>query len=191
MFDIPQFISAFGYAGVALVVFAESGLLVGAILPGDSFLFTAGFLASQHLLDIRVLAPLAALAAVLGDNVGYWTGKRFGKGVFSRHGSRFFNPSHIEKAEKYYAVHGPMTLVLARFVPVIRTIAPILAGVGNMNLSTFRKYNLLGGLAWGVGMTVGGYTLGSLIPSADKFLLPIIICIVLVSLLPGILHLRK
>ncbi len=191
MFDIPHFIEAFGYAGVAIVVFAESGLLIGAVLPGDSLLFTAGFLASQNILDIWILAPLCAVAAVVGDNVGYWTGKRFGKNVFSRHGSRFFNPGHIEKAEKYYELHGPMTLVLARFVPVIRTIVPILAGVGNMNRGVFFKYNLLGGIIWGIGLTVLGYLLGALIPGVDKYLIPIIIGIIIISVLPGIIHLRK
>jgi membrane-associated protein len=188
MFDLVTLIKTAGYLGVGIIVFTESGLLIGVILPGDSLLFTAGFLASQGYLNIILLALVAFIAAVLGDNVGYWLGKRFGHSVFSRRGSLLLDPSHIEKAEKFYAAHGPKTIMLARFVPVMRTLAPVLAGVGSMHWRTFAIYNVLGGLLWGVGLSVGGYALGAVIPDADRYILPIVALIIIASLLPGLWH---
>ncbi len=188
MFDLVTLIKTAGYLGVGAIVFTESGLLVGVILPGDSLLFTAGFLASQGYLHIVPLALVAFTAAVLGDNVGYWLGKRFGHSVFSRQGSFLLDPSHITKAEHFYAAHGPKTIMLARFVPVMRTLAPILAGVGSMHWRTFAIYNVLGGLLWGVGLSVAGYALGAVIPDADRYILPIVAMIIVASLLPGLWH---
>lgn len=188
MFDLVSLIKAVGYLGIGVIVFTESGLLVGVILPGDSLLFTAGFLASQGFLHIVPLAITAFVAAVLGDNVGYQLGKRFGPSVFSRKGSLLLDSSNIEKAEHFYAAHGPKTIMLARFVPVMRTLAPILAGVGSMHWRTFALYNVIGGFIWAVGLTVGGYFLGSVIPNADHYIFPIIAVIIVVSLIPGLLH---
>jgi len=188
MFDLEALIRSAGYIGIGAIVFTESGLLFGVILPGDSLLFTAGFLASQHYLSIVPLMVVSFVCAVLGDNVGYWLGRRFGRSVFSRKDSLLLDPSHIARAEAFYATHGPMTIVLARFMPVIRTIAPVLAGVGTMHWPTFMRYNLLGGLVWGAGLPLAGYFLGSAIPGVDRYIVPIVLLIVIVSVAPGIYH---
>lgn len=186
MFDLEALIKTAGYVGIGAIVYTESGLLIGLFLPGDSLLFTAGFLASQGYLAIVPLAFIAFVAAVLGDNTGYWLGKRFGPSVFRRRGSLLLDPEHIRRAEAYYELHGPKTIVLARFIPVIRSLAPILAGVGSMRWRTFFFYNVVGGLIWGVGITMAGYILGSAVPGIDRFILPIVLLIVLVSVAPGL-----
>jgi membrane-associated protein len=189
MFDLELLIKSAGYIGIGAIVFTESGLLFGVILPGDSLLFTAGFLSSQGYLNIVPLMIVSFVCAVLGDNVGYWLGRRFGRAVFSHKDSLLLDPGHIARAEAFYETHGPMTIILARFMPVIRTIAPVLAGVGTMHWPTFMRYNLLGGLAWGVGMPLTGYFLGSAIPGIDRYIIPIVGIIVIISVAPGIYHL--
>jgi membrane-associated protein len=191
MFDLVTLIKAAGYLGVGAIVFVESGLLIGLFLPGDSLLFTAGFLASQDYLGIVPLVCAAIIAAILGDNVGYWIGKKFGRAVFSRKGSFFLDPSHVTKAESFYEKYGVRTIILARFVPVVRTLAPVLAGVGAMHWRTFFTYNIIGGILWGGGLTLGGYWLGSAIPGVDKYIIPIVLGIIVVSLLPGIWHILR
>ena len=148
--------------GLFLVIFAESGLLIGFFLPGDSLLFTAGLLASQHKfgLDISLLLPGCFIAAVLGDQVGYAFGNRVGPALFRREDSRFFKKAYVEKAQSYFDQYGAKTIVLARFVPVVRTFAPIVAGVGSMQYRTFLVFNIVGGLLWAVGLTLLGYALG-------------------------------
>lgn len=169
-------------------VFAESGLLVGFFLPGDSLLFTAGFLASQSHLNIWVLVFGACFCAVLGDSVGYAFGKRVGPRLFTREESRFFKKSHLLKAKIFYEKHGKKTLILARFMPVVRTFVPILAGVGEMHYPTFLSYNVIGGILWAAGLSLLGYFLGSVIPDIDRYLLPIIALIIFLSVLPTIVH---
>ena len=191
MFDIESLIKSAGYVGIGVIVFTESGLLIGLVLPGDSLLFTAGFLASQGFLSIAPLAVISFITAVLGDNVGYWLGRRFGRSVFSRRNSLLLDPGHIQRAEAFYASHGPMTIVLARFMPVIRTLAPILAGVGSMRWSVFMRYNIFGGLVWGAGMPLAGYFLGSVIPGVDRYIVPIVAFILIASVSPGIYHVLK
>ncbi len=191
MFDLATFITGAGYVGLFIIIFAESGLLIGFFLPGDSLLFTAGLLASQGLLNIYVLVIGCFLAAVIGDSVGYAFGRRFGPSIFSRPKSIFFNPQHVERAKNFYDAHGGKTIILARFIPIVRTIAPILAGVGNMTYRTFFIYNLSGGLIWAVGVTCAGYFLGSWIPNIDAYLTPIILLIVFTSILPGITAVLK
>jgi membrane-associated protein len=173
------------------MVFAESGLFFGFFLPGDSLLFTAGFLASQGVFDERILIPLFALAAILGDSAGYWIGAKSGKWLLSRKESFFFKKSYIEKAEKFYEKHGGKTLILARFVPAVRTFVPIVAGMAGMKYSKFLSYNVVGGILWGAGVSSLGYFLGSRIPNVEKYLLPIILVIIFVSVLPGLIHMRK
>lgn len=185
-FDLASFVKVIGTLGVAAIVFTESGLLIGIVLPGDSMLFTAGFLASQGYLSVIPLAVLAFIAAVLGDNVGYWLGARFGPSVFTRHDSLLLDPEHIKRAERYFAEHGPKTIILARFIPVIRTIAPVLAGVGTMPRRMFMAYNVIGALFWAVGVTFAGYFLGALIPGVDRYIVPIVALILVSSVLPGI-----
>jgi len=187
-FDLPTFIRSVGYLGVAAIVFAESGLLIGFFLPGDSLLFTAGFLASQGFLDVRLLCGLTFVCAVVGDSVGYAFGKKVGPMIFKREDSRFFHKDHLERAKTFYEKHGAKTIVIARFIPVIRTFAPIVAGVGTMRYRTFLIYNLIGGLLWAVGVTLIGYFFGSVIPDVDNYLFPIIGLIVFVSALPPLYH---
>lgn len=191
LFNIRMLFERYGtvaYVIIFFVIFAESGLFFGFFLPGDSLLFTAGFLASQHLLDLRVLAILCFVAAVLGDSVGYAFGRKYGRRLFHKKDSFLFSHENLEKAEKFYEVHGKKTIVLARFTPIVRTFAPIVAGIGNMEYNTFISYNVIGGFLWAVGLTVAGYYLGRIIPNVDKYLLPIVILIVVLSLLPSVYH---
>jgi membrane-associated protein len=191
MIEIIPFIQAAGYLGIAVVVFTESGLLIGMFLPGDSLLFTAGFLASQGYLHILPLAVTAFIGAVMGDNVGYWLGKKFGRSIFSKQGSFLLDPARIIAAERFYKKHGAKTIVLARFMPIVRTIAPVLAGVGSMHWRTFVFFNVIGALVWGVGLSLAGYILGAQVPGADHYILPIVITIVVVSAAPGLWHFFK
>jgi membrane-associated protein len=187
--NLIELIKTVSYLGLFLIVFAESGLLIGFFLPGDSLLFTAGFLASQGFLNIWLLVPVIFVAAVTGDSVGYAFGRKVGPRLFKREDSRFFRKDHLLKAERFYAEHGGITIVLARFMPIVRTFAPIVAGAGKMNYPTFVFYNVLGGAIWTLSMTVGGYFLGKLIPNVDKYLLPIIAAIIVLSVLPSVIHL--
>ena len=186
----PRFlISSGGLIGVTAIIFAETGLLVGFFFPGDSLLFTAGFLASQQYLDIRLLVPLLIVGSIAGNMVGYAFGKRVGPRIFSREDSLLFHKQHLEKAQTFFAQHGGRAIFFARFFPIIRTFTPILAGVGGMNYKTFQFYNIVGGVVWVTGLTMLGYILGNAIPDIDKYLLPIIGGIVFISLLPGLVHL--
>jgi membrane-associated protein len=178
-----------GHLAIWSIIFAESGLFFGFFLPGDSLLFAAGFLASQGFLNIFALIIGCFVCAVVGDNVGYATGKRFGHKLFSKEDSLFFHKNHIVKAQKFYDKHGKKTIVLARFMPVVRTFAPIVAGIGKMDYPTFFKFNLLGGLVWTSGLCTLGFVLGKSIPDVDKYLLPITLAIVVISVIPSLLHL--
>ncbi len=189
-FDLPAIIKSLGYFGVWAIIFAESGLLIGFFLPGDSLLFTAGFLASQNFLDVRVLIFGCFVCAVLGDNVGYATGYRFGRRLFQKEDSWLFHKKHLASAQNFYDIHGKKAIVLARFMPIVRTFAPIVAGIGSMHYRTFMSYNLIGGFLWTFGITLLGYFLGRVIPAeqVDKYLLPIIALIIIISILPSIIH---
>lgn len=191
MFDLVPLIKTTGYLGLFGIVFAESGLLVGFFLPGDSLLFTAGFLASQGYLHIEILIPVLFVAAVIGDNVGYAFGKRVGPRIFTKEDSLFFHKDHLVRAQKFFLKHGGKALILARFMPVIRTFTPILAGVGLMPYKTFVGYNIVGGLLWTTSITLAGYYLGKTVPGADQYVFPIVIVIIVVSLLPSIYHILK
>ena len=190
-FDLVALIKAAGYLGLFGIVFAESGLFVGFFLPGDSLLFTAGFLASQGFLNIWILAPLAFIAAILGDNFGYAFGRRVGHAIFTRERSLFFHKEYLERARIFYEAHGGKAIVLARFLPVIRTFAPILAGVGRMRYPTFLFYNVIGAALWAIGLTFLGFYLGNAIPNIDRYLVPIVLIIVIISSLPTLLHLVR
>lgn len=190
-FDLNQILPTIGYLGIFAIVFAESGLLIGFFLPGDSLLFTAGFLASQNIFNIWVLAIISFIAAVLGDSVGYMFGHKVGKKIFHRKDSILFHKDNILKAQKFYEEHGKKTIILARFMPIVRTFAPIVAGVGDMHYQTFLSYNIIGGFIWAVGLSVAGYFLGKSIPNVDKYLLPIIILIVVASVAPSAYHVLK
>jgi membrane-associated protein len=189
-FDLQDLIKAFGYAFVWGIVFAESGLLIGFFLPGDSLLFTAGFVASQGHLDITLLAVGSFVAAVVGDSVGYSFGLRVGRRLFQREDSVLFHKKNLLKAEAFYEKHGGKAIVLARFMPIVRTFAPIVAGIGTMKYRRFVAYNVIGGFLWGVGVTVAGYFFGQLLPAdqVDKYLLPVIALIIVVSVAPSAIH---
>jgi len=173
------------------IVFAESGLLIGFFLPGDSVLFTAGFLASKGFMSIYILTPLCFIAAILGDSVGYAFGHKVGRRLFHKEDSIFFHKDNLLKAEAFYEKYGGKTIIIARFLPVIRTFAPIVAGIGNMRYPAFLFYNIIGAVLWAIGLTLAGFFLGSLIPDVDRYLLPIIGAIVLLSIAPTALHILK
>ena len=184
-------LEAFGTLGLFAIVFAESGLLVGFFLPGDSLLFTAGLLASRGTLNFPLIVVGCAVFAIAGDQVGYVIGRRAGQALFRRPESRFFHKKNGERAKEYFDKNGPKTIILARFIPVIRTFAPVVAGVGQMDYRKFVTFNVIGGILWGSGVTTAGYVLGESIPDIDKWLLPIIGVIVMVSFIPVFLELLK
>jgi membrane-associated protein len=187
-FNLAELVAQVSYVGLFLMVFAESGLFFGFFLPGDSLLFTTGFLAAQGLLNIWVLVPLLIAGAILGDSAGYWTGNRLGSWLIKQRESFFFQKKHLVQAQEFYAKHGGKTLILARFIPAVRTFAPIVAGMAKMEYGRFLSFNVIGGAAWAMGMTLAGYFLGSLIPGVDKYLLPIVGGIILLSVLPAAWH---
>ena len=189
--DPKSLIETFGTIGLFAIVFAESGLLVGFFLPGDSLLFTAGLLASQGVLNLPVILVGCFVAAVAGDQVGYLFGGRVGPALFKRPDSRFFRQSHVEKARMYFDKAGPKTIVLARFIPIVRTFAPIIAGVAQMPYRTVVTFNVLGGFLWAIGVTVLGYVLGETIPDIDKYLLPTVAVILALSFIPIFREFRK
>jgi len=184
--DLPMLIKTIGYLGIFIIIFAESGLFFGFFLPGDSLLFTTGLLASQGYFDILILILLITLAAILGDQIGYVFGLKIGPKIFVRDDSFFFKKKYISDAENFYRKHGKKAVLIARFIPIVRTFIPILAGVGKMHYATFITYNIFGGLMWGAGITLLGYFLGQQIPNIDKYLIPIIFLIVLISISPTI-----
>ncbi len=187
---LPELIQSVGYVGVWLIVFAESCLVF--FLPGDSLLFVAGFLASQpqfHF-NIWLLASGCLVGAVAGNSTGYAVGYRLGRRLFNREDSWLFRPQHLDSAHQFYAKHGKKALVLARFVPAVRTFAPIVAGMGTMQYRTFLTYNFAGGALWTFGLTLLGYFLGQFIDPTlmERYLILIVVGIVLLSLLPAALH---
>lgn len=182
--DIIELIKTIGYIGLFSIVFAESGLFFGFFLPGDSLLFTAGLLASQGLFNIYFLTILITVAAILGDSTGYFFGKKVGPKIFIKKNSIFFKKEYLEKTKLFYEKYGAKAIILGRFIPIVRTFVPILAGVGSMKYKTFIQNNIIGGLLWGAGITFLGYYLGVKVPYVEKYLLIIIIGIILISFLP-------
>lgn len=169
IFSSEGIIQAGGLLAIAFIIFAESGLLFGFIFPGDTLLLTAGFFAAQGKLAIIPLVIVIVVAAILGDNVGYQTGRKFGPKVFKRKDGLLFRQDYIEKAEKFYNRHGGKTIILARFFPAIRTFVPIVAGVSKLSWPRFAFYNVFGGLLWGVGVTMFGYIIGNAAPEVDQY----------------------
>ena len=195
--DLIDLITFVGVIGVALIIFAESGLLIGFFLPGDSLLVTAGFLTHQGILDINIhlFVAILFLAAALGDSVGYAFGNKVGRKLFKKQDSLLFRQENVHHAEAFYEKHGSKTIVIARFIPIVRTFAPVIAGIGNMQYRTFLTFNLIGAFLWAVGLTYLGYYAGAWLGSqgidVDHYLLPIIAIIVLISILPPIIHILK
>jgi membrane-associated protein len=181
---LQELITGAGLWAIYATVFVESGLLIGFFLPGDTLLFAAGLYASlPGGFNIFYLIVGTIMAAILGDNFGYFLGSKYGARVFKREESFFFHKDHARKAEEFYKKYGPITIVLARFIPVIRAFAPVLAGVGKMNYGTFVAYNIIGGILWVSSMSLLGYYLGSQIPNIDKYVLPIILTAVIGSII--------
>lgn len=195
--DLIDFIKWGGVLAVALVIFAESGLLIGFFLPGDSLLFTAGFLtyAGYLPINIHLLVAILFVAAVAGDSVGYTFGRKLGPGLFKKPDARLFKQEYIQKASAFYEKHGGKTIVIARFIPIIRTFAPIVAGAARMEYRKFLTFNLMGGFMWAAGVTYAGYFLGKWFElmgwEIDHILLPIIAVIILLSILPPAIHILK
>ena len=174
-----------GYAALVAIIFAETGLLAGFFLPGDSLLVTAGLLASTAgILDVRILLPAVTLAAILGDSAGYAIGYHLGPQIFSRENSRFFHKDHLVRTQRFYEKYGAKTIVIARFVPIVRTFAPTVAGVGRMRYATFLSYNVVGGLAWVFSMVLAGYFLGRTIPDIEQHVHWVIGAVILLSFVP-------
>ncbi|MEW5720724.1 MAG: DedA family protein [Chloroflexota bacterium] len=193
-FDLVELIKTIGYAGVFAIVFAESGLFFGFFFPGDSLLLTAGLLASRGLLDVVILIVGVFISAVLGDNVGYWFGNKVGPPIFNRPNSRFFKRKNLLKAKEFYDKYGAITITAARFMPFIRTFAPIVAGAVSMNYRTFIVFNLLGGVLWGIGMTTLGYLLGvwfGTVEGIDKYFSLLVLAFFFIPGLPTVWHLWK
>lgn len=177
------------YIVAVAIIFAESSLIF--FLPGDSFIVAAALLASQGILNIWVLLIVMFLAAITGNSLGYYLGRRYGPVLFKKENSLLFDKKHIERSEAFYAKYGPVTVVLARFVPMIRTLAPILAGVGSMNYSVFVSYNVLGAFLWVFGLGLLSYYAGNVIPNIDRYIVPFIGIVIIVSVLPGVISLFR
>jgi membrane-associated protein len=189
--DLVHLIMAAGYVGLFFVIFAESGLFFGFFLPGDSLLFTAGLLAVEGYFTIWILVPLLVFAAIAGDSVGYWFGKRVGPALFAREDSFLLRRRHAERARVFFEKHGAYAIVMARFLPIVRTFTPIIAGIALMPYRTFLTYNIFGGAGWVALFVLMGYFLGLTVPDIEHYLLPISIGIVLLSLIPILRELRR
>ncbi len=186
--DLPALVTWAGYIGLFAIIFTETGLFFGFFLPGDSLLVTAGLLISQGLqIDLLTLGVLLTVAAVAGDTLSYWIGRTSGPRLFAREDSLFFKRKHLMKAAEFYEKHGSKTIVLARFMPIVRTFAPVVAGAAMMNYRRFWIYNLVGGIAWIWSMLIAGYVLGSRFPAVGKHLEKVILIVIFLSILPGII----
>ncbi len=173
-----------GYILLVAIDFSETGLLVGCFLPGDSLLFTAGLVAASGHLNIWWINGLLMAAAIVGDSTGYAIGARLGPRIFTREKSLLFHPKHVERTQRFYEKYGPKTIVIARFVPIIRTFAPVLAGVGNMRYRRFLTYNVVGGIGWVASMSWAGYLLGQTVPNISKHIHVLVIVVIVLSVIP-------
>lgn len=187
--DLPALVQWAGYVGLTLIIFAETGLLVGFFLPGDSLLVTAGLLAADPAfgLNVWLLGGILTVAAVVGDTVGYNVGKASGPRIFTREDSLLFHKDHLLKAQAFYEKHGGKTIMLARFMPIVRTFAPVVAGVGRMQYRAFLMYNLVGGVLWIWSMLLTGWILARTVPGVAKHVEKVILIVVFLSILPGII----
>lgn len=191
LLDPTHLIKSFSYVGIFTIVLLESGFVFGFFLPGDSLLFTAGLLASQHYMNIGGLIIVSIIGAILGNNLGYYTGKKLGPTLFNKEKSALFSPKRVQDAHDFFSKEGPQSLILARFIPAVRTFVPVVIGIAEMPYKTFATFNAIGGALWGLLLPILGYTLGNTVPSIDKYLLPIILLIILISAVPVVLQYRK
>jgi len=187
--DLPALVQWAGYVGLTLIIFTETGLLLGFFLPGDSLLVTAGLLASQpdFGLNVWLLGAILTVAAIIGDTVGYHIGKVTGPRIFTREDSLLFNKAHLMRAQAFYDKHGGKTIIIARFMPIVRTFAPVVAGVGRMEYRSFLAYNVIGGAAWVWSMLMIGYVLGRTVPAVAQHIEKVILVVIFLSILPGII----
>ena len=191
IYDVEGLVHVGGIVGLTAIVFTETGLLVGFFLPGDSLLVTAGLFAARGDLDVALLVGCLICAAVFGDTVGYNIGARTGPRLFSRADSLLFNRKHLMTTKEFYERHGPFTIVIARFVPIIRTFAPVVAGIGAMEYRRFIAYNVVGGIGWVLAMVLGGYFLGQIVPDIHDHIHKVIVVVIVLSLLPAIIKVAK
>jgi membrane-associated protein len=195
--NLTDVIHAVGVIGIAAIIFSESGMMVGFFLPGDTLLFTAGFLAQQGTLGINInlLVLILFVAAVLGDNIGYLFGHKVGRKLFRRPDSVLFHKDNLERAERFYKKYGAITVVIARFVPIVRTFGPVVAGIGSMPYRTFLMFDLIGGLLWTASVTYFGYFGGAFLQShgvnVELFILPIIVMVTLITAGSPLYHVLK
>ena len=191
LYNVPELIRMGGLIGLVVVVFAETGLMVGFFLPGDSLLVTAGLFAAKGDLNIVWLNLALMAAAIVGDATGYWIGRRAGQALYNRPNSFFFRKQHLVKTHEFYEKHGGKTIVIARFVPIIRTFAPVVAGAAEMTYRQFAIYNIAGGIGWVASMTLIGYFLGRAIPDIDKHIHIVVAVVIFLSLLPGVISILR
>lgn len=189
--NVNHLIESGGLLLIAAIVFAETGLLIGFFLPGDTLLLTAGVFAAQGKLPIVWVIPLVIIASIAGNIAGYHIGKHGGKRIFKKRDGLLFKQEYAMRAEKFYESHGGKTVLLARFVPIIRTLAAVVAGIGHMEFATFMFYNVIGAILWGGGVTLLGYWFGSRIPNIDHYILPVILLVSILSFGPVLYHLAK
>ena len=191
IYDVKSLVMWAGYVGLFAIIFAETGLLVGFFLPGDSLLVTAGLFAATGELNILYLNLLLIPAAIIGNSVGYWIGYKSGPRLFKREQSLLFRKDYLVKTHVFYEKHGASTMIITRFMPILRTFAPIVGGMGRMNYKKFTYYNIIGAVTWIVSMTLIGFFLGRTIPNIDKHIEKVIIAVVFLSLLPAIIKYLK
>jgi membrane-associated protein len=191
IYDVESLVRVGGLAGLTAIVFVETGLLVGFFLPGDSLLVTAGLFAARGDLEVIPMIVVLSIAAIVGDTVGYNIGARAGPKLFTRPDSLVFNRKHLITTKEFYERHGPFTIVIARFIPILRTFAPVVAGVGAMEYKRFIVYNIAGGIGWVVTTVLGGYYLGQLVPNIHDHIHKVIAVVIVLSLLPAIIKVAK
>lgn len=189
--SLLELVTSVGYIGLFIIIFAESSLFFGFFLPGSSLLFTAGVLSGQGFFNIYILVTVLAIAGILGDSFGYWFGSKVGPAIFSKENTRFFNNKHLKQTELFYKKHGSKAVVIARFIPIVRTFVPILAGVGKMQYHLFFIYNVVGAILWSVGVTSAGFFLGKSIPNIEHYILPLVAVVIFISIIPIILEYFK
>jgi membrane-associated protein len=191
IYDVESLVRVGGIVGLTAIVFVETGLLIGFFLPGDSLLVTAGLFAARGDIEVLPLTVALSIAAIAGDTVGYNIGKKTGPKLFNRADSLLFNKKHLITTKEFYDRHGPFTIVIARFVPIIRTFAPVVAGIGAMEYKRFISYNVIGGIGWVFSMVFGGYFLGQMIPNIHKHIDKVIVIVIFLSLLPAIIKIAR
>ena len=193
IYNVPDLIRLVGVAGVAFIVFAETGLMVGFFLPGDSLLVTAGVLTAGGVLPLPVytLIPLLIVAAVVGNATGYWIGSRAGQALYSRPNSLLFRREHLIRTHEFYEKHGGKTIILAQFIPIVRTFAPVVAGAAGMTYRRFAMFNVVGAICWITSMTLTGYLLGSAVPDIEKRIHYVVAIVIFLSLLPVLISIAR